>query len=88
MAEREAVHRHSQEAKILKTDARLAVNSSIEVIVGQCFGLLIGLATIVAGTYLAANGSEIAGGAIGSAGVIGLVSVFVLGRSIEKPSKK
>jgi hypothetical protein len=35
---------------------------------------------IVADTYAAINGSATAGGVIGGGGVVGLVSVFILGR--------
>ena len=81
MAEKESSHRHAQEKVILDTDSKLAISASREVLIGQVFGLIIGLATISAGTFLAYSGNNFAGGAIGSAGVIGLVSVFVLGRS-------
>src|ERR1043166_1237819 len=47
---------------------------------GQVFGLLIGLTAIISGALTAYHGSQWAGGFIGGGGVIGLVSVFVLGR--------
>jgi len=47
---------------------------------GQVFGLIIGLAAIISGSLTAYHGSPLAGGFIGGGGVIGLVSVFVLGR--------
>ena len=51
---------------------------------GQIFGLIIGLVAIVSGALTATYGSQPAsrwvGGLIGGGGVIGLVSVFVLGR--------
>ena len=87
MAEREAAHRHNQESKILQTDARLALKASNEILIGQCFGLVMGLATIGAGTYLALSGESLAGGLIGSSGIIGLVSIFVLGRSSVNTDK-
>jgi uncharacterized membrane protein len=50
---------------------------------GQFFGLLIGLAAIVSGAVTAIYGHEWAGGFIGAGGVgvIGVVGVFVRGRS-------
>lgn len=48
---------------------------------GQVFGLTIGLAAIFAGTYAAVEGQPLAGGFIGGAGVIGLVTAFIIGRS-------
>lgn len=47
---------------------------------GQVFGLIIGMTAIISGAVTAYHGSEWAGGFIGGGGVIGLVSVFVLGR--------
>ena len=80
MAELESKHRHHIEKGALSANDRTALFKSWSEIIGQCFGFLIGLTAICAGTYLAANGSEGAGGFIGSAGVVGLVAVFVLGR--------
>ena len=47
---------------------------------GQVFGLIIGMTAIISGAVIASQGSQWAGGFIGGGGVIGLVSVFVLGR--------
>jgi uncharacterized membrane protein len=47
---------------------------------GQIFGLVIGMTAIIAGAVTAYHGAEWAGSFIGGGGVIGLVSVFVLGR--------
>jgi uncharacterized membrane protein len=47
---------------------------------GQIFGLIIGVTAIISGALTAYHGSQWAGGFIGGGGVIGLVSVFVLGR--------
>lgn len=50
---------------------------------GQVFGFAIGLASIVTGSITAIQGAEWAGLAIGGGGVIGLVSVFVIGRQTK-----
>jgi uncharacterized membrane protein len=47
---------------------------------GQIFGFAIGLVAILAGSVTAVQGAEWAGLGIGGGGVIGLVSVFVLGK--------
>ena len=73
MAEREAEHRRALEVRQLDYGGR-------ELLRGQLFGLLIGLAAIGGGVYSSVAGQPWAGGFIGTAGVVGLVSVFVLGR--------
>lgn len=74
MAESEVAHRQDCEKQALSSEIS-------DVKRGQIFGFIIGLIAILSGAITALNGSEWAGAAIGSAGVIGLVSVFVYGRS-------
>jgi len=50
---------------------------TLEIRLGQIFGFLIGITTILSGTYAAINGEEIAGSLIGTGGVIGLVTAFM-----------
>ncbi len=50
---------------------------------GQILGFAIGLVAIVTGSITAIQGAEWAGLAIGGGGVIGLVSVFVIGRQTK-----
>lgn len=69
----EAKHRREQESQSQAAQIKVAQR-------GQMFGLIIGLAAIISGAVTACVGSEWAGGFIGGGGVIGLVSVFVLGR--------
>jgi uncharacterized membrane protein len=60
---------------------RKALQAQINVTyLGQLFGLIIGMTAIISGALTAYHGSQWAGGFIGGGGVIGLVSVFVLGR--------
>jgi uncharacterized membrane protein len=66
---------HSQKMEQQAQEARIRLASR-----GQIFGLVIGLAAITAGAITGSLGSEWAGSAIGGGGVIGLVSVFVLGK--------
>jgi uncharacterized membrane protein len=70
---KQSEHRRSMEQKSL--DARISIARW-----GQVFGLVIGLTAISAGAFSAYHGQQIAGSFIGAGGVIGLVSVFVLGR--------
>ena len=76
-AEDEAEHRRKVEILTLKTE-------TLEIRLGQIFGFLIGITTILSGTYAAINGAEIAGSLIGTGGVIGLVTAFITGRSTKK----
>jgi uncharacterized membrane protein len=73
MAEEEQKHRQYLEKTALQNDKD-------EAKLGQICAFLIGVVAIVAGTYAAINGSATAGSVIGGGGVVGLVSVFILGR--------
>ena len=76
-AEVEAEHRRKVEIFTIKTEM-------LEIRLGQIFGFLIGITTILSGTYAAINGAQIAGSLIGTGGVIGLVTAFITGRSSKK----
>lgn len=80
MAENEAEHRQQQERELLSVNGKLANRQQNEVVIGQIFGLVIGLSVVGTSAWLAVNGYQLTGGLVGSAGVIGLVSVFVIGR--------
>ena len=80
MAEKEQEHRHRMQEKLINAQVNDTQQEREERRLGQIFGLSIGVVSIVAGSITAILASPIAGGFIGSAGVIGLVSVFVLGR--------
>ncbi len=77
MAESEMDHRHELEKRALTGDIW-------EARIGQFFGFLIGMGTVIAGTITAINGAQWAGGFIGTTGVIGLVSVFIYGRKKQQ----
>jgi uncharacterized membrane protein len=83
--EKQAEHRREMEAKAQA--AQIADTRR-----GQVFGLIIGLAALVGGSltavYASGTAGEIAGGFIGGGGVIGLVSVFVLGRYVVPVERK
>jgi len=73
MAEKEQGHAHAKETRGQEGDIAEAKR-------GQIFGLIIGLFTIFSGAYVAVRGHHFTGGFISTAGVVGLVSVFILGR--------
>jgi uncharacterized membrane protein len=58
-------------------------SSFIEARIGQFAALTIGITAILSGTYAATHGAQAAGSVIGGGGVVGLVSVFVLGRFLH-----
>lgn len=53
---------------------------------GQVFGLIIGMAAIIAGSSCILMGHEWPGAVIGTGGITGLVSVFVYGKQQQKKS--
>lgn len=79
MAENQQVHRMSIEKKVIDSQ-------SIQSLLGQVFGLIIGIVGIASGTFLAYSGESTVGGIIAGGTVVSLVSVFVIGR--KKQSKK
>ena len=80
MAENQSEHRQWIEKKKLSFSNR-------EVHLGQVLGFAIGVIAIITGGYTALNGAPISGGFIGTAGVVGLVSIFVIGSSRKPPQE-
>lgn len=91
MAEREQEHRHKMQEKLVDSQVLDKKQERTEKRLEQVFGLTIGVVTIIAGSATVVLNSsiagEVAGGLIGSSGVIGLVSVFVLGRREQKSAQ-
>ncbi len=82
MAEKDADHIRKMQATAL--DAK-----KLEITMGQIFAFIIGIVALLCGTYIAVNDHPVAGTLIGTGGVIGLVSAFILGRSnSKKPESK
>lgn len=73
MAEQETGHRRDMERLIISNEYK-------EARMGQICAVFIGSLTIIAGSVISVFGAPLAGVVIGGCGVIGLVSVFVLGR--------
>jgi uncharacterized membrane protein len=84
MAEKEQAHQHSMQEKLVNAQTNDLKQSRIERRNGQYFGFLIGMTAIIFGGYIVLQGKQvaqqIAGGFFGTTGVVGLVSVFVIGR--------
>ncbi|MFL0089935.1 DUF2335 domain-containing protein, partial [Tenacibaculum maritimum] len=68
MAEKQQSHRISIETKVVSSQSSQSK-------LGQVFGLIIGLAGIGCGTYLASVGQDVVGGIIAGGTVVSLVSV-------------
>ena len=79
--EKETNHRHEMDKKLLDSAIQAQKYEATEARLGQIFALLIGLSAIFAGSYTAIKGFPIPGTFIGTTGVAGLVSVFILGRN-------
>ena len=80
MAEAQSRHRQGIQAIIVRSGAR---NS----LLGVIFAFVLGLSTIVGGVFLAFNGLAWPGALLGSAGLIGLVSVFIYGTRSNKEER-
>jgi uncharacterized membrane protein len=72
MAEKQSAHRQEIEKTVIKAKS---LNSTL----GVVFAFLLGAGTIFGGVFLAYNGQGWPGAVLGSAGLIGLVSVFIYG---------
>lgn len=77
MAENQQNHRISIESKIIKSQ-------STQSLIGQIFGLILGLVGLGCGTFLAFNGFEAVGAIIAGGTVVSLVSVFVIGKRSQR----
>jgi len=81
MAEKQAKHRQELEKIAVKSGAR---NS----LLGQIFGLIIGLAAILAGSYGFYKGVEAGGIAIIISTIVALVSVFAYGSQQRRKERE
>lgn len=80
LAEGESRHRRDQEQKQLEANIWLARENQREAFRGQLFGFMIGIAALTAGSITAVRGAPVAGGIIGGAAIVGLVTAFIIGR--------
>ena len=77
MTESQQKHRHELEMRVIPSQLNQSRN-------GQWFGFLLGLIGLGCGTFLAYNGQTTVGGIIAGTTVVSLVSVFVIGKKIQK----
>ncbi len=85
MAEAETQHRRAMESKIIDSQTSDLKKYRRAELFGQFFGLIIGCSAIFGAIYAATHGAQIAGAFIGTTGVTGLVTAFIVGRaSIQK----
>lgn len=80
MAEEQSSHRRALELVAIKSRSR-------DSLLGIIFGFLLALATIFAGTYVILEGFIWGGTILGSAGLVGLVSVFIYGTSSSRKER-
>lgn len=85
--EAQSQHRQDVEMTALRGSVSDAAAGRREARWGQFFALLIGLAALASGTHLGAHDAQTAGSIIGGGGVVGLVTVFIRGRSREDAPK-
>ena len=77
MAEKQQEHRMNLESKVI-------ASQTSQSILGQWFGLIIGIIGMGCGTFLAYSGESTVGAIIAGATVVSLVSVFVIGKKYQK----
>ncbi len=78
-AEQEAEHRRALEREAVAAQAAEGAGALEERRRGQWMGLSIAALTVSCGTYTAVSGLQWAGSILGTAGLVGLVAVFVYG---------
>ncbi|MFH1489677.1 MAG: DUF2335 domain-containing protein [Pseudomonadota bacterium] len=81
MAEEQERHRHDLEKIVVKAGAR-------DSLLGLIFGLIIGMTTILGGTYSVVSGHPTEGTILGGAGLVSLVGVFVYGSHQRRSERK
>lgn len=81
LVEKQAAHRQGLERSVLKSD-------SINSIMGTICGFLIGVISILAGTYCITQGHEWSGSFLGGSGLTGLVGVFVYGSNERRKERE
>lgn len=88
LVEGEAKHRREMESAIVHSEIDRTSKSFAEAKRGQICAVIITLSTMIGGVYAAVTGHEVSGSIIGSAGVGGIVTTFILGRAKHKQEEK
>ncbi len=85
MAEAEARHRHDMDKEAARQNELIITKDFSERRIGQFMGLGIAAIAIGAAIFAIAHGAEKAAMVIGGATVVGLATVFVIGRIKKDP---
>lgn len=88
LAEQEAEHRRKMESEIIAIQGRDQHSYRQSEFWGQFFGFSMGSIAILGAVFAAVHGAQIAASFIGTTGVGGLVSAFILGRTYFLKQKK
>lgn len=88
MAEQESEHRRQIERDIVNAQIEDAKKYRQVEFFGQIFGLIIGMFAIGMAAYAGVHGAQWTGTFIGTAGVTGLVTTFILGRQMYMKQKR
>ena len=88
IAEQEAEHRRKMEADVIALQRSDQMAYRRSEFAGQLFGLSIGLAAIIGAVIMAVHGAQVAASFLGTGGVTGLVTAFILGRSFLLKQKQ
>lgn len=81
MAEEQATHRKEIEKIVIKSRSR-------DSLLGIISGFLLAFTTIVAGTLVMLKGQVWGGAVLGSAGLVGLVAVFIYGTNSNRKERE
>jgi uncharacterized membrane protein len=88
MAEDEAAHRRAMESHVIELQGQDQRAYRRSELCGSIFGLTIGLAALGVAIAAIIMGSPMAGGFIGTTGVTGLVTSFILGRTMLSKQRR
>jgi uncharacterized membrane protein len=87
-AHAESVHRQTLESTALGAQVEAMRRQYAEARVGQVFALIIALAFVLVGGYVSIHGQPWSGTILGSIGLGGIVTAFIVGRGkINPPSE-
>ena len=85
MAEKEQGHKHAMERQLIEINEKTIRENQRLFGRGQLLGFTIGIVTVVAGSITGIMGAPLAGGFIGTGGVVALAATFIYG-SRQHPS--
>ena len=85
MAEKEQRHKHATESRLIEINEKTIRENQRLFGRGQLLGFAIGIVTVAAGSITGTMGAQLAGGFIGTGGVVALAATFIYG-SRQHPS--